>query len=167
MKLKDTPWKERCNKSRQHIKKQKHHFAYKGPYNQSYGFSISHVWMWELDHKEGWMPKNGFFQILVLEKTFESPFNCKIKLVNLKENQPWVFIRRTDAEAGAPILWPPDGKSWLIAKDPDAGRDQGQEEKGDTEDEMVGWHQWLNGYDFEQTPEDSEGMLSVLQSMGL
>ena len=103
------PWKESYDKPRQCIKRQRHHFANKGPYSQSYDFSSSHVWMWELDHKEGWVPKNWCFQIVVLEKTLESPLNCKeIKPVNSKGNQPWIFIGRTDAEAGAPILRPPD-----------------------------------------------------------
>ena len=101
--------------------------------------------MWELNHKEDWVLKNWCFQILVLEKTLESPMHCKeIKPVNPKGNQSWIFIGRTDAEAEAPILWPPDSKSWLIGKDPDAGKDWSQEEKGMTEDEMVGWHHWLN-----------------------
>ena len=125
---------------RQHIKKQRHHFDTKGPYSQSYGFSNSHVQMWELDHEEGWALKNWCFRIGVLEeKTLESPLDSKeIKLVNPKGNQPWIFIGRTDAEVEAPILWPPDAKNWLLRKDPDAGKGWGQEEKGTTEDEMVG-----------------------------
>ena len=112
----------------------------------------------ELDHKEGWVPKNWCFWTVVLEKTLESPLNCKeIQPVLPKENQSWVFIRRTDAEAEGPILWPPDVKSWLIRKDPDAGKDWRREEKGTTEDEMVGWHHWLNGHEFEQVPGDGEG----------
>ena len=143
-----TPWKESYDQPRQHIKKQRHHFADKSPYSQSYGFSSSHVWMWELDHKEGWVLKKWCFWIVVLEKTLESPLDCKeIQPVHPKGNQSWIFIGRTDAEAEAPILWPPDGKSWLIGKDPDAGKDWGQEEKGATEDEMVGWHHWLSGMD--------------------
>ena len=110
------------------IKKQRHHFAGKSPCSQSYDFSSSHVRMWELDHKEGWAPKNWCFQIVLLEKTLESPLSCKvIKTVNPKGNQPWILIGRTDTEA--PILWPPDVKSWLIGKDPDAGKDWGQKEK--------------------------------------
>ena len=110
------------------IKKQRHHFAGKSPCSQSYDFSSSHVRMWELDHKEGWAPKNWCFQIVLLEKTPESPLSCKvIKTVNPKGNQPWILIGRTDTEA--PILWPPDVKSWLIGKDPDAGKDWGQKEK--------------------------------------
>ena len=121
-------------------------------------FSGSHVWFWELNHKEGWTPKNWCFQTVVLEKTFESLLDCKeIKPVNPKGNQPWKFIGRTDAEAEAPILWPPDAKSWLTGKAQDAGKDWRQEERVMTEDEMVGWHHWLNGHEFEQTPGDGEG----------
>ena len=128
MKLKDVcSWKKSYDKPRQHIKKQRHYFANKGPYSQSYGFSSSHVWMWELDHNECWAPRNWCFQTVVLEKTLESPLDCKvIKPVHPKGNQPWIFIGRTDAET--PILWLLDVKSWLIGKDPDAGKDWGQEE---------------------------------------
>ena len=116
-------------------------FADKGLSNQSYGFSSSPGWMWELDHKDNWTPKNWCFWTLVLEKTLESPFDSEeIKPDDPKGNQSWIFIGRTDAEAEAPILWPPDAKSWLIRKDPDAGKDWRQEEKGTTEDEMVGWY---------------------------
>ena len=124
-------------KPRQHIKKQRHHSADKSPYNQSYGFSDSHVWMWELDHKESWVLKNWCFWLVVLEKTLESPSNCKIKPVNLKENQPQIFTGRTVAEAEAPILWPPDMKGWLIEKYSVAGKDGRLKEKGVAEDEMV------------------------------
>ena len=125
--------------------------------------SSSHVQMWELDHREGWAPKNWCFQIMVLEKTLESPLDCKeIKLVNPKGNQPWIFMRKTDAEAKAPILWPPDGKNWLIGKDPDAGKDWRQEEKGVTENEMVGWHLRLDGHEFEQTTGDGEEQGSLM-----
>ena len=110
-------------------------------------FSSGHVWMWELDYKEGWVPKNWCFWTVVLEKTLESPLDCKeVQPVHPTGDQSWVFIGRTDAEAETPMLWPPDAKSWLIGKDPDAGRDWGQEEKGMTEDEMVGWHHWLDGH---------------------
>ena len=113
-----------------------------------YGFSSSHVWMWELDHKE--MPKNWCFWTVVLEKTLESPLESKeIKPVNPKRNQSWIFTIRADTKAEAPILWAPDVKSRLIGKDPDAGKDWGQEEKGTTQDEMVGWHHRLNGHGFE------------------
>ena len=104
----------------------------------------------QLNHKEGWAPKNWCFQTVVLEKTLESPLDCEeIQLINPKGNQSWIFIERTDAEAEAPILWPPDAKNWLIRKDPDAGKDWRQE-RGMTEDEMVGWHHWLDGHEFEQ-----------------
>ena len=128
------------------------------PTSQNYGFSNSHVQMWELDHKEGWALKNWCFWMVVLEKTLESPLDCEeIQPVHSKGNQSWVFIERTDAEAEAPILWPPDVKNWLIGRDPDAGQDWRWEEKEATEDEMVGWHRRLNGHEFEQTPGDSEG----------
>ena len=124
------------------------HLADKGPSSQSYGFSSSRVWMWELNHKESWAPKNWCFWTVVLEKTLESPLDCKeIKPVSPKGNQSWIFIGKTDAEA--PILWPPNGKNWLIWKDPDAGKDWRREEKGTTEDEMVGWHHQLDGHEFE------------------
>ena len=119
----------------------------KGLSSQSCGFSCSHVWIWELDSKESWAPKNWCFWTVVLEKTLESPLDCKeIQLVHPKGNQSWIFIGRTDAEAETPILWPPDGNTW---KDPDAGKDWRQEEKGTTENEMVGWHHQLNGHEFE------------------
>ena len=125
------PWKKSYDKPRQHIKKQRHYFADKGPSSQSYRFSSSHVWMWELDHNKSWAPKNWCFWIVVLEKTLESPLVCKeIKPVHPKGNQSWIFIGRTDVEAETPLLWPPDAKSWLIGKDPDAGKDWRQEEKG-------------------------------------
>ena len=139
------------------------HFANKGPYIQSYGFSSNHVWMWEVDHKEAWGPKNSHFRIVKLRKTLKSPLDSKeIKQINSKGNQPWIFIRRTDAEAGAPILWPPDVTSWLTWKDPDAGKDWRQKEKGMTEDEMVGWHHQLTGHEFEQTLADGEGRGSLV-----
>ena len=120
------------------LKRQRYHFADKCLYSQSCGFSNSHARMWELDHKEGWTLKNWCFQTMVLEKTLESPLDCKeIKPVNPKGNQPWIFIGRTVAEAEASIHWPPDAKSRLTRKDPEAGKDWGQEEKGTTEDEMV------------------------------
>ena len=109
-------------------------------------FFSSHVWMWELDHTEGWALKNWCFWIVVLEKTLESPLECKeIQSINLKGNHPWIFIGRTDVETKAPILWPPKGKSRLIRKDPDAGKNWGQEEKEATADVMVEWHHWLKG----------------------
>ena len=116
-----------------------------------YGFSSSHVWMWELDYKESWLLKNWCFWTVVLEKTLESPLDCRENQpVNPNGNQSWTFIRRTDVEAETPILWPLDMKKWLIGKDLDAGKDWRQEEKGTTEDEMVGWHHWLDGHEFEQ-----------------
>ena len=143
------PWKESYDQPKQHIKKQRHYFANKGPSSQGYGFSSGHIWMWELDCEESWAPKNWCFWTVVLEKTLESPLDCKeIKPVHPKGNQSWIFIGRADAEAETPVLWPPDAKSWLIWKDPDAGKDWGQEEKGMTEDEMVWWHHGLNGHEF-------------------
>ena len=121
--------------------------------SQGCGFSSGHVRMWELGYKESWAPKNWCFWTVVLEKTLESPLDCKeIQSVHPKGDQSWVFIGRTDADAETPILWPPDAKSWLIWKDPDAGKDGGQEEKGMTEDEMVGWHHQLYGHGFGWTP---------------
>ena len=124
--------------------------------------------MWELDHKEGWVPKNWQFWTVVLEKTLESPLDSKkIKLVNPKGNQPWILIGRTGAKVEAPIV-SPDAKSWIIGKDPDAEKNWGQEKKAVTEDEMVEWHKWLNGHEFEQTQGDSDGQKpDVLQFMGL
>ena len=116
---------------------------------QGYAFSSSHVWMWELDYKESWVPKNWCFQIVMLEKTFVSPLDCKeIQPVHPKGDQSWVFIGRTDTEAETPIFWPPDVKNWLLEKDPDAGNDWRQQEKGRREDEIVGWHHQLNGDEF-------------------
>jgi len=130
------------------ILKSSHYFANKFPSSQSYGFSSSHVWMWELDCEESWAPKNWCFWTVVLEKTLESPLDSRdIQPVHPKKNQSWIFIGRTDAEVEMPILWPPDVKNWLTGKDPDAGKDLRQEEKGMTEDEMVGWHHWLNGHE--------------------
>ena len=112
-------------------------------------FSIGHVWMWELDYKESWALKNWCFWTVVLEKTLESPLDCKeIQPVYPKGDQSWVFIGRTDAEAETPVLWPPDAKSWLFGKDPDARKDWGQGEEGTSEDEIAGWHHWLNGHRF-------------------
>ena len=136
--------------ARQHIIKQRHYFANKGPSSQSYGFFSSHVWVWELDYKENWALKDWCFWTVVLEKTLESPLDCKkIQPIHPEGNQSWIFIGRTDVEAETPILWLPDGKNWLTGKDPDAGRDWGQEEKRTTEDEMVGWHHWFNGHEFD------------------
>ena len=170
-------------------KKSRDHFAGKGPSSQSYGFSSSHVWMWELDYKESW-----YFWTVALEKTLESPLDCKeikplhpgvsdgqgglvccdswgckqsemtelLDWTELKENQLWIFTGRTDAETEALVLWPPDAKSQLIGKEPVVGKDWRQEEKGITEDEMAGWHHWLNGHEFEQTPGDDKGQGSLV-----
>ena len=144
------PWEKSYDQSRQHIKKQRHYFTNKVPSSQSYGFSSSHIWMWELDYKENWALKNWCFWTVVLEKTLESPLNCReIKPVYPKGNQSWISIGRTDGEAETPVLWPPDVKTWLIGKDPDAGKDWRQEEKGTTEDETVGWPHWCSGHEFE------------------
>ena len=161
------PWKKSYDKPRQSIQNQKHHIANKDQSSQSYVFSNSHVWIWELDHKDVWALKNWCFQIVVLEKTLESLLDWKeIQPVNPKRNQSWVFIGRTDAEGEVPSLWPTDAKNWLFGEDPDAGKDWRQEEKGTTEDKMVGWHDQLNGHEFEQTPGDSEwqGSLACCRS---
>ena len=122
------------------------------------GFSSSCICMWELDYKESWAPKNWCFWIMVLEKTVQSPLDCKeIQPVHPKGDQSWVFTGRTDAEAETPILWPPDAKSWLIWKDLDGGKYWRREEKGTTEDEMIGWHHQLNGHEFEETPGVGDG----------
>ena len=127
------------------------------------GFSSSYVQIWEMDNKEGWAPKNWCFWTVVLEKALETPLDCKeIKPVNPKENQSWIFTGRTDAEDEAPIPWPPDVKSWFIGKDPEARKDWGQEEKGVTENEMVGSHHQLNGHEFEQSLGDSEEQRSLV-----
>ena len=147
------PWKKSYDQPRQHIKKQRHYFVNKSPSSQGYGFSSGPVWMWELDYKESWALKNWCFLTLVLKKTLESPLDCKeIQPVHCKGNKSWIFIGRTDAEAEAPKLWPPDAKNWLIGKDPETANDWKWEEKGTMEDEMVGWHHQLNGHEFESTP---------------
>ena len=139
------------------------HFTEKGLHSQSCVFSSSCVWMWDLNHREGWVLKNWCSQTVVLEKTPENPLDSKgIKHVNPKGNQHWIFIGRTDAQAEATIPWPPDVKSWFIGKDPDAGKDGGQEEKGMREDEMVESHHQINGHESEQTPGVSEGHGSLL-----
>ena len=134
------PWKKSYDKPRRYIKKQRHYFANKGPSSQGYGFSSGHVWMLELDYEESWAPKNWCFWTVVLEKTLESPLDCKeIQPVHPKGDQSWMFIGRTEVEAETPILWPPHMKSWLNGKDPDAGKDWGQEEKGLDR----GWDGWM------------------------
>ena len=151
------PWKKSNDQPRRHIKKQRHYFANKSPSSQSYSFSSSYLVRWELDHKEGWMPKNWCFWIVVLEKTLESALDCKeIQPVNPKRNQSWIFIGRTDAEVEAPTLWPPDVKIWLIRKDPDAGKDW-KEDNWMTEEEMFGWHHHLNGHEPELALGHDEG----------
>ena len=152
-----------------HIQKQRHYFANKGPSSQGYGFSSGHVWMWELVYKESWAPKNWCFWAVVLEKTLESASDCKeIQPVRSEGDQPWNFFGRNDAKAETPVLWPPHAKSWLIGKDSDAGRDWGQEEKRTTEDEMAGWHHWLNGPESEWTQGvgDGQGGLVCCNSWG-
>ena len=144
---------------RQYVKKQSHYFANKGPFSQSYGFSSGHVWMWELDYKESWVLKNWCFWTVVLEKTLESPLDWKeIQPVHPKGDQSWEFIGKTDAEAETPIIRPPHAKSWLTGKDPDAGRDWGQEKKGTTEDEMAGWHHRLDAHEFGWTQGGQRGL---------
>jgi len=134
----------------------------KGSYSQRYGFSSNHVWMWELEHKEIWVLKNWCFWSVVLQKTLVSPLDTKeIKPVQPKGNQSWIFIGRTDAEAETPILWPPD-VNWLSGKDPDAGKDRRQEEKGTPEDEMVGRHHQLDGHEFQQAPGVGDGQASLV-----
>ena len=152
------PWKKSYCKPRECVKKQRHYFVNKNPYTQSYSFSSGHVWMWELDNKKDWVLKIWCLPTVVLEKTLESPLDCKeIKPVNPKGNQPWIFIGRTDAEVEAPILWPPDAKSWLTGKHPDSGQDWRQEEKGMTEDAMAGWHHRLNAHESAQAPGVGDG----------
>ena len=129
------------------IVKSRDYFANKDLSSQGYGFSSSHVWMWELDYKESWTLKNWCFWTVVLAKTLESPLDCKE--TQPKGDQSWVFIGRINAKAETPLLCPPDAKNWFIWKDPDVGKDWGQEKKGTTENEMVGWHHWLNGREFE------------------
>ena len=139
MKLKDIPWKEIYDQPREHIKKQRHYFANKGLSSQGYGFSSGHVWMWQLNCEESWGLKNWCLWTAVLEKTLESPVDCKeIQPVHSRGDQSWVFFGRNDAKAETPVLWPPHAKSWLIGKDPVAGRDWGKEEKGTT-----GWDGWM------------------------
>ena len=140
------------------LKKQRYSFANKGLSSQGYGFSSSHVWIWELDCKENWALKNWCFWTVVLEKTLESPLDFKeIQPVHSEEDQRWDFFGGNDAEAETPVLWPPHAKSWLIEKDPDAGRGWGQEKTGTTEDKMAGWHHRLDGHEFGWAPEVSDG----------
>ena len=156
------PWEKSYDQPREHSKKHRHYFADKGPSSKSYGFSSSHVCMWELDCKESWMLKNWCFWTVVLEKTLKSPLDCKeIQAVHPKGNESWIFIERTDAEAEATILWPPDAKNWFIGRDPDAGKDWRQE-MGTTEDEMVEWLHWLDGCAFQQALGVGDGQGSLV-----
>ena len=155
-----SPSKESYDQPRQHIKKQRHYFASKGLSCQSYGFSSSMYG--ELDYKESWVLKDWCFWTVVLEKTLESPLDCsEIKPVNPKRNQSLILVGRTDAEAETPIFWPSDARSWLIRNYLDAGKDWRQEKKGMTENEMVGWHHRISGYEFEQALGDGEGQRSL------
>ena len=142
------PWKKIYDKSRQYIKKQRHYFTYKGPSSQSYDFSSSHLPF------KSWTIKKAEHRRIDALKLFPVPWTGKRSNKLILKEINWLFIGRTDAEA--PTLWPPDGKTWLIGKGPDTGKDWRQKEKGATEDEMVGWHHWLNGHEFEQAPGDSE-----------
>ena len=162
------PWRECYDQPRQHVKKQRHYFVSKGPSSQGYGFSSSHVWMWVRLYRS-WEPKNWCFWTVLLEKTLESPLDCKeIQPVHPKGDHSWVFIGRTDVEANTPILWPPDEKSCLIWKDPDVGKNWRRKEKWMTEDEIVGWHHQLNGHEFGQTlrVDDGQGDLACCSSWG-
>ena len=165
-KKKLTPWKESYDQPRQHIKKQRHYFANKGPSSQGYGFSSGHVWMWELDYKESWAPKNWSFWTVVL---IESPLDCKeIQPVHPKGDQSWVLFGRTDVEAETPILWPPDMKSWLVWKEPDAGKDWRQEEKGMTEGDWIAsptqWRWvWVNSGSWWWVWPMNQGKLDVIK----
>ena len=161
-----SPWNKSYDQPRHFIKTKRHYFPNKGPSSQSYGFSSSHVWMWELDYKESWMLKNWCFWTVVLEKTLESPLDSKeIQPVHSKGNQSWIFIGRTDAEAEIPIVCPPDAKNWLIGKDLDAGKEWSWEEKGTKEEEMVVWHHRCK---FEQAPGvgDGQGSLACCSPWG-
>ena len=151
------PWKKSYDQPRQLIKKQRHYFANKGPSSKSYGFPSIHVCIWELDHEESWVLKNWCFWTAMLEKTLESPLDCKeIQPVHPKGNQSWIFTGRTDAEAEAPIFWSSDVIRRLIGKVPDTGKDWGQKKRA-SEDETAGRHHRCNRHELEQTPKDGEG----------
>ena len=159
----------KARQHRQHIKMQRYYFADKVSSSQSYGLSSSHIHMWELDYKESWAPNNWCFWTVVLEKTLESPLDCKeIQPVHPKGDKSWIFIGRANAEAETPLLWPPDSKNWLIGKDLDAEQDWRQEEQGTTEDEMVWWYHWLDGHESEQTlgVGDGKGSLECCSPLG-
>ena len=165
------PWKKSYDQPWQHIQKQRHYFGDKGPSSQSYGFPSSHVWVWELDYKESWTEcqRIDAFELWCWRRLLRVPWTAKeIKPVSLKGNQSWIFTGRTDIEAEARIVWPPDVKNWLIGKDSDAGKDWRQEENGTTEDEMVGWHHRLHGHEFEQAPGvgDRQGNLACCSPWG-
>jgi len=169
MKLKDPCYlEEKLDQPRQHIKKQRHYFANKGPSSESYGFSSSHVWMWKLNYKESWAPKNWCFWTVMLEKTLDSPLDGKeIKLVNPKGNQPWMFTGRTDAEAKAPILWLPDMNSWKRPWCWERLKAGGERDRT-IEDAMVGWHHRLDEHEFEQAQGvgDRQGSLACCSPWG-
>ena len=150
------------DKQRQVYSKAEILLYWKSPSSQSYGFHSSHIWIWELDHKESYGQRIDAFEMLILEKTLESPLNRKeIKPINCKRNQSWIFFGSTETEDEAPRFWPPDAKNWLIGKDLDGGKDWRQEEKQITEDDITGWcHQW-DGHEFEQTPGDGKGQGSL------
>ena len=162
MKLEDAPWKKSYDQPREHIQKQRYYFANKGPSSQSYGFSLSHEWMWELDYKESWALKNWCLWTVVLEKTLQSPLDCKeIQPVHPKGDQSWIFIGRTDVEAETPILWPPDAKSWLIWKRPW----HWERLKAEGEEDDRGWDGWMasltQGHELDQTPGHCEEQRSL------
>ena len=161
-----TPWKESYDQSRKHIQKQRHYFIIKGPYSQGYGFFQWSYMVVSWTIKKAECRKIDAFELWYWRRLL-SPFDSKeIQPVHPKGDQSWVFIGRTDVEAEAPILWPPDMKSWLIGKDTDDGKDWGQEEKGTTEDEMIGWHHWLNGHEFGWTPGVGDGRQGGLVCCG-
>ena len=163
------PWKKSHDKPRQHIKKQRHYFADKGPYSQSYGFSSSHIWMWELDHEEGWTRRINAFELWCWRRLLRVPWTARRSNQSiLKEISPEHSLEGLMLKLKLQSLCHPDAKNWLTGKDPDAGNDWRQEEKGTTEDRMVGWHHWLNGHKFEQTPGDGKrhGSLVCCSSWG-
>ena len=162
------PWKKSCDKPRQCIKTQRHHFVNKSPYSQSYVFSSSHVWMWVLDEKEGWVPKIDVFKLCCWRRLLRVPWTARRSNQSVsfdflfpKGNQPWIVIVRIDAIAETPRLWPPDVKSWPTGKDPDAGKSWGREETEVTNDHIFGWHHQLNGHELSKL-RDSEGQGSLL-----
>ena len=162
-------WKKIYDQTVEHIKKQRHYFVNQVPSSQSYGFSSSHVWMWELDYKQNWVPKNWCFWTVVLVKILDTClYHKEIKPVNRKGNHSYIFIGKTDAEAETPIFWPLDVKKWLIRKYSDAGKDWRQEEKRTREDKIFGWHHWLDGHEFEQALGigDRQGSLACCNPWG-